>query len=194
MNNGEILKTTVNLKPSVHEIHSRPGGTFFNDVYKMCRSLNVQLRPDQQVDGVRSLTLLSSPGFGKGVNVVNYEGSSWHEYCFNCKRCSVSLSDKRFVTKGRDILCSDCGSKEWPDVPPSRKQHGFLTFESFLQRPCLRFQYPPRFFTDWFWHVITFNVLKQLWLLKVMKMNKNDATENDSQVTEVNLVSYLLIK
>lgn len=50
-------------------------------------------------------------GFGKGVNVVNYEGSSWHEYCFNCKRCSLNLSNKRFVTKGTDILCPDCASK-----------------------------------------------------------------------------------
>lgn len=58
------------------------------------------------------LTFLSLvTGFGKGVNVVNYEGSSWHEYCFNCKRCSLNLSNKRFVTKGRDILCPDCGSK-----------------------------------------------------------------------------------
>ncbi|XP_029029695.1 four and a half LIM domains protein 1-like [Betta splendens] len=51
-------------------------------------------------------------GFGKGVNVVNYEGSSWHEYCFNCKRCSLSLSNKPFVAKGRDILCTDCGNKQ----------------------------------------------------------------------------------
>uniref|UniRef100_A0A8C6L2N6 Four and a half LIM domains 1 n=1 Tax=Nothobranchius furzeri TaxID=105023 RepID=A0A8C6L2N6_NOTFU len=51
-------------------------------------------------------------GFGKGVNVVNFEGSSWHEYCFNCKRCSLSLANKRFVAKGRDVLCSDCGNKE----------------------------------------------------------------------------------
>ncbi|XP_034033963.1 four and a half LIM domains protein 1-like isoform X2 [Thalassophryne amazonica] len=50
-------------------------------------------------------------GFGKGVNVVNYEGGSWHEYCFNCKRCSLSLSNKRFVANGRDILCPDCANK-----------------------------------------------------------------------------------
>ncbi|XP_077361417.1 four and a half LIM domains protein 1-like [Festucalex cinctus] len=49
-------------------------------------------------------------GFGKGVNVVSYEGVSWHEYCFNCKRCSLSLANKAFVAKGRDILCSDCGA------------------------------------------------------------------------------------
>ncbi|CAF92807.1 unnamed protein product [Tetraodon nigroviridis] len=55
-------------------------------------------------------------GFGKGVNVVNYEGSSYHEYCFNCKRCSLNLSNKRFVTKGRDILCADCGSNLWGQV------------------------------------------------------------------------------
>lgn len=50
-------------------------------------------------------------GFGKGVNVVNYEGGSYHEYCFNCKRCSLNLSNKRFLTEGRDILCPDCAGK-----------------------------------------------------------------------------------
>lgn len=67
-----------------------------------------------KVDQRHGLTPLCSSllsGFGKGVNVVNYEGSSWHEYCFNCKKCSLSLSNKRFVAKGKDILCTDCGNK-----------------------------------------------------------------------------------
>ncbi|XP_024117428.1 four and a half LIM domains protein 1 isoform X1 [Oryzias melastigma] len=51
-------------------------------------------------------------GFGKGVNVVRFEDSSWHEYCFNCKGCSVNLPQKGFVLKGRDIFCTECGNKE----------------------------------------------------------------------------------
>lgn len=63
-------------------------------------------------------------GFGKGVNVVTYDGGSWHEYCFNCKRCSLNLSNKPFIAKGRDILCSDCGNdqKTVPTAPFARLQ------------------------------------------------------------------------
>ncbi|KAG9335314.1 hypothetical protein JZ751_005363 [Albula glossodonta] len=50
-------------------------------------------------------------GFGRGTQVVNYEGNSWHEYCFNCKRCSLSLANKRFVLHGEDIYCTDCAKK-----------------------------------------------------------------------------------
>ncbi|XP_023700153.2 four and a half LIM domains protein 1b [Paramormyrops kingsleyae] len=50
-------------------------------------------------------------GFGKGTNVVNYEGSSWHDYCFNCKKCSLSLANKRFVAKGDALYCPDCAQK-----------------------------------------------------------------------------------
>ncbi|KAK9968313.1 hypothetical protein ABG768_002644 [Culter alburnus] len=50
-------------------------------------------------------------GFGKATNVVNYEGGSWHDYCFNCKKCSLNLADKRFVARNGDIYCSDCSKK-----------------------------------------------------------------------------------
>lgn len=50
-------------------------------------------------------------GFGHGTNVVNYEGLSWHEYCFNCKKCSLSLANKRFVINGEHIYCPDCAKK-----------------------------------------------------------------------------------
>ncbi|XP_044060395.1 four and a half LIM domains protein 1a isoform X1 [Siniperca chuatsi] len=50
-------------------------------------------------------------GFGHGTNVVNYEGYSWHEYCFNCKKCSLSLANKRFVISGDHIHCPDCAKK-----------------------------------------------------------------------------------
>ncbi|CAJ0965182.1 unnamed protein product [Ranitomeya imitator] len=50
-------------------------------------------------------------GFGKGSNVVNYEGHCWHEYCFNCKKCSLSLANKRFVRQDEQIYCPDCAKK-----------------------------------------------------------------------------------
>lgn len=53
----------------------------------------------------------TSAGFGHGTNVVNYEGYSWHEYCFNCKKCSLSLANKRFVIKADNIYCPDCAKK-----------------------------------------------------------------------------------
>ncbi|KAG7250640.1 hypothetical protein CRUP_036636, partial [Coryphaenoides rupestris] len=34
-----------------------------------------------------------------------------HEYCFTCKRCSLGLANKRFVAKGKDVLCADCAAK-----------------------------------------------------------------------------------
>lgn len=55
--------------------------------------------------------LLASAGFGHGTNVVNYEGYSWHEYCFNCKKCSLTLANKRFVIKDDNIYCPDCAKK-----------------------------------------------------------------------------------
>uniref|UniRef100_A0A4W5N793 Four and a half LIM domains 1b n=1 Tax=Hucho hucho TaxID=62062 RepID=A0A4W5N793_9TELE len=56
-------------------------------------------------------TTVAKKCFGKATNVVNYEGSSWHEYCFNCKKCSLSLANKRFVANAGDIFCSDCAKK-----------------------------------------------------------------------------------
>uniref|UniRef100_A0A8C8D9Y1 LIM zinc-binding domain-containing protein n=1 Tax=Oncorhynchus tshawytscha TaxID=74940 RepID=A0A8C8D9Y1_ONCTS len=45
------------------------------------------------------------------TNVVNYEGSSWHEYCFNCKKCSLSVANKCIVANPRDNFCSECAKK-----------------------------------------------------------------------------------
>lgn len=52
-----------------------------------------------------------STGFGKGSSVVAYEGQSWHDYCFHCKKCSVNLANKRFVFHQEHIYCPDCAKK-----------------------------------------------------------------------------------
>lgn len=54
---------------------------------------------------------VSSTGFGKGSSVVAYEGQSWHDYCFHCKKCSVNLANKRFVFHQEQVYCPDCAKK-----------------------------------------------------------------------------------
>lgn len=50
-------------------------------------------------------------GFGKGSNVVTYEENYWHDYCFNCKKCSGNLANKRFVFHEEQVYCPDCAKK-----------------------------------------------------------------------------------
>ncbi|XP_013929034.1 PREDICTED: four and a half LIM domains protein 1, partial [Thamnophis sirtalis] len=50
-------------------------------------------------------------GFGKGTNVVSHEGHSWHEYCFNCKKCSIPLANKPFVFHLEQVYCPNCAKK-----------------------------------------------------------------------------------
>ena len=52
-----------------------------------------------------------STGFGKGSSVVAYEGQSWHDYCFHCKKCSMNLANKRFVFHQEQVYCPDCAKK-----------------------------------------------------------------------------------
>lgn len=50
-------------------------------------------------------------GFGKGSNVVTYEENCWHDYCFNCKKCSRNLANKRFVFHEEQVYCPECAKK-----------------------------------------------------------------------------------
>lgn len=108
------------------QLHQPPGPGLLRGVLQELRGQEVQRLPEANHrwvwgGGRAALVLLWSAcvptpdlpaaGFGKGVNVVNHEGASWHEYCFNCRKCSLNLSNKRFVTSGKDILCSDCAQK-----------------------------------------------------------------------------------
>ncbi|XP_077779071.1 four and a half LIM domains protein 1-like [Podarcis muralis] len=53
----------------------------------------------------------SITGFGKGTNVVSHEGHSWHDYCFNCKKCSIPLANKPFVFHSEQVYCPTCAKK-----------------------------------------------------------------------------------
>lgn len=44
-----------------------------------------------------------------GTKYVSYEERQWHNDCFNCKNCSLSLVGRGFLTDRDDILCPECG-------------------------------------------------------------------------------------
>ncbi|XP_056157128.1 four and a half LIM domains protein 2-like [Lampris incognitus] len=44
-----------------------------------------------------------------GSKYISFEERQWHNDCFNCKKCSVSLIGRGFLTVHDDILCPDCG-------------------------------------------------------------------------------------
>uniref|UniRef100_H2T959 Four and a half LIM domains protein 2-like n=1 Tax=Takifugu rubripes TaxID=31033 RepID=H2T959_TAKRU len=46
-----------------------------------------------------------------GSKYISFEHRQWHNDCFNCKRCSVSLVGRGFLTSKDDILCPDCGKE-----------------------------------------------------------------------------------
>ncbi|KAM4550135.1 four and a half LIM domains protein 3-like [Fundulus diaphanus] len=50
-------------------------------------------------------------GFGDG-KYVSFEERRWHQPCFKCSRCSVSLVDSGFFPDRDQILCTDCYSDD----------------------------------------------------------------------------------
>lgn len=47
------------------------------------------------------------PGFGGG-KYISFEERQWHQPCFTCTQCSVSLVGAGFFPDGERILCRDC--------------------------------------------------------------------------------------
>lgn len=50
-------------------------------------------------------------GFGDG-KYVSFEDRQWHQPCFKCSRCSVSLVGSGFFPDRDQILCTDCNNDE----------------------------------------------------------------------------------
>lgn len=48
-----------------------------------------------------------------GTKYISFEERQWHNDCFNCKKCSLSLVGRGFLTERDDILCPDCGKDIW---------------------------------------------------------------------------------
>ncbi|CAM4638891.1 unnamed protein product [Leuciscus chuanchicus] len=49
-------------------------------------------------------------GFGEG-KYVSFEDRQWHQSCFKCSECSVSLVGAGFFPDGTKILCKNCNAK-----------------------------------------------------------------------------------
>lgn len=60
---------------------------------------------------INQMICFPAAGFGKATNVVNYEGGTWHDYCFTCKKCSVNIAEKPFNSKDGNVYCTDCAKK-----------------------------------------------------------------------------------
>lgn len=50
-------------------------------------------------------------GFGDG-KYISFEDRQWHQPCFKCSRCSVSLVGSGFFPDRGHILCTDCNSDD----------------------------------------------------------------------------------
>ncbi|XP_034748895.1 four and a half LIM domains protein 3-like isoform X2 [Etheostoma cragini] len=50
-------------------------------------------------------------GFGDG-KYVSFEDRQWHQPCFKCSRCSVSLVGSGFFPDRDNILCTDCNNDD----------------------------------------------------------------------------------
>lgn len=57
---------------------------------------------------------LCPAGFGDG-KYVSFEERQWHQPCFKCSRCSVSLLGSGFFPDRDQILCRDCNTEEEDD-------------------------------------------------------------------------------
>ncbi|MGH0133287.1 UNVERIFIED_CONTAM: hypothetical protein FKN15_053707 [Acipenser sinensis] len=44
-----------------------------------------------------------------GSKYISFEERQWHNDCFNCKKCSVSLVGRGFLAERDDVLCPECG-------------------------------------------------------------------------------------
>ncbi|XP_077371400.1 four and a half LIM domains protein 2-like [Festucalex cinctus] len=44
-----------------------------------------------------------------GSKYISFKERQWHNDCFNCKRCCVSLVGQGFLTFNDDVFCPDCG-------------------------------------------------------------------------------------
>ena len=44
---------------------------------------------------------------------MSYKDLHWHEECFKCRKCKVSLVEKPFAAKNALIFCADCYDEEF---------------------------------------------------------------------------------
>ena len=44
---------------------------------------------------------------------MSYKDLHWHEECFKCRKCKVSLVEKPFAAKNALIFCANCYDEEF---------------------------------------------------------------------------------
>ncbi|XP_015793887.1 four and a half LIM domains protein 2 isoform X2 [Tetranychus urticae] len=47
-----------------------------------------------------------------GTRFICFEDRNWHNDCFNCAECKISLVGKGFITDGPSILCPECAKQK----------------------------------------------------------------------------------
>ena len=55
--------------------------------------------------------LLGKGGLGS-TRFVAFETQAWHNECFFCANCKVSMVGKGFIQDGNDIVCPECARKK----------------------------------------------------------------------------------
>ncbi|KAG7255464.1 hypothetical protein CRUP_028039 [Coryphaenoides rupestris] len=80
-----------------------PGGMAFTELFLRGCEVEVGVCPRLRTD-------THTPRNGKtGPLIPLLFWDRWHNDCFNCKKCSMSLVDRGFLTERNDILCPECG-------------------------------------------------------------------------------------
>ena len=57
------------------------------------------------------ITLIGKGGLGS-TRFVAFETLAWHNECFFCATCKVSMVGKGFIQDGTDIVCPECARKK----------------------------------------------------------------------------------
>lgn len=51
--------------------------------------------------------------FKAGTKKMEYKGKQWHETCFCCFKCKVSIGTKSFIPRENDIFCTGCYEEKY---------------------------------------------------------------------------------
>lgn len=68
-----------------------------------------------------------------GSKYISFEERQWHNDCFNCKKCSVSLVGRGFLTERDDILCPECGKDIWFKIPSKGQESSSDRLQILIQ-------------------------------------------------------------
>lgn len=74
------------------------------------------------------------------IQDLSYRDKHWHEDCFLCNMCKISLVDKPFGSKNDRIFCSNCYDQAFATrcdgCGEIFRAGNFLHFKSFSLQDC----------------------------------------------------------